>query len=176
MNAAIEAARAGEHGRGFSVVADEVRKLAERTTSATNEISEMINQIQSDTSSAVKSMKIGTEQVKSGKQHAQKAGESLKKIISATTQVVDVVYQVAAASEEQSSAAQQISHNLEGIRNISESSSENVGNVAQKAEDLRDVTISLQELINSFKIDDTESLEYSYSTKSKVTNNQVIRS
>jgi hypothetical protein len=49
LNAAIEAARAGEQGRGFAVVADEVRKLAERTTSATTEISTLVSSIQSET-------------------------------------------------------------------------------------------------------------------------------
>ena len=53
LNAAIEAARAGEHGRGFAVVADEVRKLAERTSSATTEITGMITMVQDGTRQAI---------------------------------------------------------------------------------------------------------------------------
>ena len=80
LNAAIEAARAGEHGRGFAVVADEVRKLAERTTQATKEIARMIATIPADTTTAVGSMRAGTDQVEHCIASARKADEALKNI------------------------------------------------------------------------------------------------
>ncbi|MBK7258856.1 MAG: Cache 3/Cache 2 fusion domain-containing protein [Ignavibacteriae bacterium] len=115
LNAAIEAARAGDQGRGFAVVADEVRKLAERTTKATKEIAGMIKKIQSDTTGAVRSMEEGTHEVERGIELADKAGASLKEIVGVSQKVTDMVTQIAAASEEQSSASEQISKNVEGI-------------------------------------------------------------
>jgi methyl-accepting chemotaxis protein len=153
LNAAIEAARAGEQGRGFAVVADEVRKLAERTTKATKEIAAMIKQIQKDTEGAVISMKLGTEEVERGKSLADKAGQSLNQIISSADEVVDIVTQVAAASEEQSSAAEQISKNVEAISSVTNESAIGVQHIARAAEDLNRLTVNLHEMISRFKIE-----------------------
>ncbi|RJQ57463.1 MAG: methyl-accepting chemotaxis protein [Stygiobacter sp.] len=161
LNAAIEAARAGEQGRGFAVVADEVRKLAERTTKATKEIANMIKQIQKDTSEAVISMTSGTVEVERGKELADEAGKSLSQIITGAQQVVDIVTQVAAASEEQSSAAEQISKNLEAINHVTNESATGIQQIARASEDLNRLTINLQELISRFKISDN-SHNYDY--------------
>lgn len=157
LNAAIEAARAGEQGRGFAVVADEVRKLAERTTKATKEIATMIKQIQKDTSGAVESMQQGTKEVEAGKLLAEKAGNSLNEIIKGAELVVDIVSQVAAASEEQSSAAEQISKNIESISSVTQQSASGVQQIAHASEDLNRLTLNLQELITKFKIDEASS-------------------
>ena len=156
LNAAIEAARAGEQGRGFAVVADEVRKLAERTTKATKEIASMIKQIQYETKGAVSSMRQGTEEVKNGKLFAAKAGESLKEIIEGADHVVDIISQVAAASEEQSSAAEQISKNIESISRVTSESANGIHQIASSAEDLNRLTNNLQQLVNRFNIKQTQ--------------------
>jgi methyl-accepting chemotaxis protein len=154
LNAAIEAARAGEQGRGFAVVADEVKKLAERTTKATKEIAVMIKQIQKDTAGAVESMERGTIEVEKGIKLADKAGLSLSLIIKGSEDVVDISSQVAAASEEQSSVAEQITGNIEAINKITNESSIGVQQIALSAEGLNQLTLNLQRLISRFKLED----------------------
>ena len=153
LNAAIEAARAGEQGRGFAVVADEVRKLAERTTKATKEISTMINQIQKDTNEAVKSIEEGNNEVGRGKQLAEKAGHSLDQIIKGSAEVIDVINQVAAASEEQSSASEQISKNIENISTVTNQAAMGTQQIARAATDLTSLTEQLKDLIAGFNLD-----------------------
>jgi len=161
LNAAIEAARAGEQGRGFAVVADEVRKLAERTTKATKEIAAMIKQIQQDTSEAVNSMELGTSEVTSGKEMANKAGIALQEIVEESQRVVDIVNQVAAASEEQSSSAEVISKNVEAISTVTQESAGATQQIAHAAEDLNRLTLNLETLIGQFKISNVSSIRNS---------------
>jgi methyl-accepting chemotaxis protein len=152
LNAAIEAARAGEQGRGFAVVADEVRKLAERTTKATKEIAQMIRQIQKDTKEAVESMSQGTKEVESGRAMADKAGESLREIISGADTVVVMASEVASTSQEQSAASEQISKNIEAISNVTHESAAGTQQIARAAEDLNRLTQNLEELLQKFTL------------------------
>jgi len=151
LNAAIEAARAGEQGRGFAVVADEVRKLAERTGLSTTEIAEMVNKIQNGTRSAVSSMQSGVEQVSSGVDLANQAGESITRIRDGAQRVTQMVTSISDSIAEQSAAGNQIAQQLETIAQMSEESATAVRNTANAARDLHTLSASLHQAVSQFR-------------------------
>ena len=155
LNAAIEAARAGEQGRGFAVVADEVRKLAERTTQATKQIAEMITAIQHETAGAVKVMRQGRQEVAEGIAFADQAGAALERVVEETTTVVDMINQIAAASEEQSTTSEQISRNVEAISTVSDESARGLSEIAHSVDRLDEMTGTLRAVMAQFKLGHT---------------------
>lgn len=127
LNAAIEAARAGEQGRGFAVVADEVRKLAEESQESTKQISELINQIQTDTGKAVSAMKDGTEQVRIGIDVVGTAGVSFANIS-------ELVQRIASQIQESSHATRQISDGSQRIVKAMDSVESITGEVSEQSQ------------------------------------------
>ena len=118
LNAAIEAARAGEAGRGFAVVADEVRSLARRTQESTEEIQSMIEKLEGGTSVAVSNMRQTAEASEKAVEHMARVGESLHSIDGIVARMTDMNTQVATASEEQSSVAEEINQNVVAVSDI----------------------------------------------------------
>lgn len=152
LNAAIEAARAGEQGRGFAVVADEVRTLAEKTTKATKEIGDMIKGMQDDTGKAVETMENEVRVVEEGVLFAQEAGASLQEIVGDVEKVNMMIDQIATASEEQSTAADQISSDIDAVAEITRDNSVGVGEIATAGNDVAEMASNLQSLVQEFKL------------------------
>jgi methyl-accepting chemotaxis protein len=152
LNAAIEAARAGEHGRGFAVVADEVRKLAERTMGATQEVADSISAIQTETAQAVERMGRGKENVRVGVELAEKAGQSLERIVGSAESLTGTVVSIAGSVEEQTVAAGHVSQAIETIRAVTMQSSEGTQQAAAAAHQLNVKAEELNRLVGQFKL------------------------
>ena len=150
LNAAIEAARAGEQGRGFAVVAGEVRRLAERTTTATREIGQMIEAVQSETRQAVEQMKAGTTQVEAGVVTTSRAGASLEEIISAAKSVGDMISRISMTASQQGGAAQLINSNVEQIARLTSESAEDAQQSTNSCDNLSKLALSLKEIVHQF--------------------------
>jgi len=119
LNAAIEAARAGEQGRGFAVVADEVRTLASRTQGATVQIQTSVVELQNTLKSWSQVMLASKTNAEECSEDSSKIKQAMENIIGNVNDVSDMTAQIATATEEQSVVANQITHSIHTIDDIS---------------------------------------------------------
>ncbi|KAF0235044.1 MAG: methyl-accepting chemotaxis [Desulfovibrionaceae bacterium] len=131
LNAAIEAARAGQHGKGFAVVAAEVRKLAERSGVAAAEIATL----------SVQSVDV-----------AERAGGMLNSIVPDIRKTALLVQEIASASREQNTGAQQISEAVNQLNHVVQSSAAAAEEIASTAEELSSQAEHLQQAISFFNV------------------------
>jgi len=152
LNAAIEAARANEHGKGFAVVADEVKKLAEKTTKATSQIASMIKTVQSEIDKAVAAINEGTCEVEEGVFLARETERALGEIVEGSQKIMEMITQIAAATEEQSSVSCEIAGNVEKISEFSKEKDQAISQTAATAKDLQKYAAHLQQTVGWFKV------------------------
>jgi methyl-accepting chemotaxis protein len=130
LNAAIEAARAGEHGKGFAVVAAEVRKLAERSQVASHDIGKLAS---------------GSVDL------AERAGTLFNSIIPGVKKTADLIQEISAASQEQSSGVNQVNGAIVQISQATQSNSTATQELAATSEEMSAHAIQLQEIVGYFK-------------------------
>ncbi|GFK92786.1 Methyl-accepting chemotaxis protein McpQ [Fundidesulfovibrio magnetotacticus] len=150
LNAAIEAARAGEAGRGFAVVADEVRKLAEKTMTATGEVTQVISAIQQETHRNLEVTEQAARTVDEATMLSGRSGENLHRIVELVTGTAGQVQSIAAAVEEQSAVSVHISKALDDVSAVSEDtakgmdeSAHSLAQLGQLAERLKTVSLGM---------------------------------
>lgn len=151
LNAAIEAARAGESGRGFAVVADEVRALAQRVQTSTNEIQRMIEGLQRGTVDAVKDMQASAQLTHDSVEQVEKAGVSLGEITAAVTAIRDGNSEIASAVQQQSQAAEAITHSVIQIRDVTERTVDQTRRSAATSEQLAALAHQLTDSVSRLK-------------------------
>lgn len=166
LNAAIEAARAGEHGRGFAVVADEVRKLAEESSQLTDQISQLLANVNKDTERSSQSMTKVERDVAEGVKVSQLSEQSFQEILESIRDISMKAEELSATTEQISASTEEISQTIgvieEGAKRNSEETEYMSAAVEESlaaneemkaaAEDLKSLSQSLKTSISSFKI------------------------
>jgi len=132
LNAAVEAARAGEHGKGFAVVASEVRKLAERSQTAAAEISRLTSD---------------------GVRRADGAGQLLAQLVPDIRKTAELVREIAAASAEQNTAANQVSKGMLQLDQVIQQNASAAEEMSGATDVLSGQAETMQNSIAFFKVD-----------------------
>jgi methyl-accepting chemotaxis protein len=138
LNAAVEAARAGEQGRGFAVVAGEVRTLAQRSAEAAKEIKQLIDD--------------SVHKVEQGNSQVAAAGQTMGEIVESVRRVADIMGEISAASDEQTSGIEQINQAVTQMDQVTQQNAALVEESAAAASSLQEQARQLTQTMRVFKL------------------------
>ncbi|WP_082829936.1 methyl-accepting chemotaxis protein [Ectothiorhodospira sp. BSL-9] len=140
LNAAVEAARAGEQGRGFAVVAGEVRNLAQRSAAAAKEIKALIAE--------------DTATIETGSKQVLAAGQTMGEIVNEVKRVSDLIAEITAAADEQSTGIEQVNSAVTQMDEVTQQNASLVEEAAAAAESLEEQAQGLARAVSVFRVDE----------------------
>lgn len=152
LNAAIEAARAGEQGRGFAVVADEVRLLASRTQKSTEEIRAMVERLQTSGEEASEQMTLSSRIAADNVQQAQIADDVLKTVLASVANISQLNAEIASAVEQQRYVAEDVSKNINQIREASDQNLNLNSETQQACQTLKQLADNLHHQLSLYRV------------------------
>lgn len=152
LNAAIEAARAGETGRGFAVVADEVRKLAERTSTATEDISRMVQAVQQETVKAVAGMRSGAQHVEQGVQLVEQAKGALHDINQKMQTTTKRISEISFSAQQQNQAVHTLEEHLGQIAVMTEQNRVVVSSTSDTVAHLNKMVLRMEKSVTQYRV------------------------
>lgn len=138
LNAAVEAARAGEQGRGFAVVASEVRSLAQKSASAAKDIKNLIDN--------------SVQKVDAGSRLVDEAGEAMQGIVTHVQRVTDLINEISAATDEQTSGIGQVNDAVLQLSDVTQQNAALVQESAAASDSLKAQAAKLVDVVNLFDI------------------------
>jgi len=152
INAGLEAARAGEEARGFAVVAEEVGQLATKSANATQEIEQILENIQRETKQVVTAMEQSTEQVAEGARLVDDAKQSFGQLVGVSQQIDELVQSISGTTVSQAETSQVVSALMQEIAKVSERTSDSSRQVSETLRQTVEIARELQTSVGTFKV------------------------